>query len=281
MSFSQPTPPDPGISSAIQSNLNQNAAQATSDINRGNLSTPFGSNQYTRDGLTQSLSQPVANQVQQFQNLQDQYHQTQDQVARNAAFPLTNSFGQLYSQPADMLAMSSPLVQAQMQAFNNYQRPLWTQQESNLDSKLHNQGIGQGSTAWNNAQRGQMQSEDQAQAATLLQAEPAAFNQAMQNYALPMQTLSGLLGITAPGAAATGTQLPFTTQYMPQTQIPSANYQGAAQNQFNAQQQQFQNTMSGLGTIGSGLVGAFGLGNGGLAGLFGLGTSGAGGGGVA
>jgi hypothetical protein len=287
MSFSQPSPPDPGITAAIQSNANQNAAQAAADLGRGNLSTPFGSNQYTRDGLTQSLSQPVANQVQQFQNLQDQYHQTQDQVGRNAAFPLTSSFGQLYGSAPDFNAMTSPQVQAQMQAFNNYQRPLWTQQESNLDSKLHNQGIGQGSTAWNNAQRGQMSAEDMAQQGALMNFMPQAQNMALQAYAAPMQTLAGLLNITAPGAAgmpgaaAAGTQLPFTTAYMPQETIQPANYAGLAQNQFLGQQQQFQNTMSGLGTIGSGLVGALGLGNGGLGGLFGLGTSGAGGGGVA
>ncbi len=284
MGLGAPSPPDAGQLAGNQSNLNQQAGQYTQDLNTKNLDTAFGSNRYTNSGLTQYLSPDVQKLVGQYQNAQE--------GAGGAASSLGGLFGSLYGQGApDFNAMSSPLVKSQMDNFQKFMEPTFNRQESNLAAKLHNQGISSegggsadGNDAYANAWRSQMGNENQANISALMQFEPQAFQQAIQSYGMPIQTLTSLLGLAQPGAAAQGTQLPFTQQYTPQVNVQPANYIGAREQQFQQQQNQYQNFVSGLGTIGSGVAGLFGGPAGfgsAIGGLFGLGGSGAGGGGVA
>lgn len=273
MSLSQPKAPDAGQTTGIQSQLNQNAAQEQQVLNEKNLHSFAGDTTYTNDGVYQSLSPQIQQLLSQFQGTQGQIGGTASKLA-SSIFSNPN-----YTGTPDFTSASAPLVQSQMDAFNKYMAPTYAMQQSNLDAKLQDQGLPQGGAAWNNAQRGQALSQDQAAQAALMQFEPQAYQQAVQSYELPLQSLAAMFGMTSPGSGTQGLQLPFTQQYTPQVNLQPANYMGAAQQQFQNQQNQFQNTMSGLGGVGSAVGGMFGLNSGGLGGLFGIGAGGGGSGG--
>ncbi len=283
MSLSQPTPPDPGQLAGAQSNLIDQAAIEQQKLNTKDYTGPLGYSKYTDNGLTQGFTGAAGDIFNAYQGAQG--------GAANAASSLGQGFKDFYGKLPDFNAMTSPQVQAQMAALQQQMKPWFNQQEDVLASKLHNQGISSqgggsadGNDAYANAWRTQNQNENQTMLSGLMQFLPQAQQMAMQAYGAPMQTLAGLLGISQPGAPMSGVSLPYTTQYTPQVQTPAANYAGLAEQQFQQQQNQFQNTMSGLGTIGSGIAGLFGGPAGfgsAIGGLFGLGSQGAGGGGVA
>ena len=81
----------------------------------------------------------------------------------------------------------------------------------------------------------------QAQNQFFTQAEPLAFSQALQQYQLPLQNFASLLGMSQPqGPSYVNT---------PQAQIGSPNYQQAVQNQYTAQQQQYNNMIQGMRSV--------------------------------
>ncbi len=276
MGLGAPSTPDAGQLAGAQSNLNDQAAIEQQRLNTKNFSGPIGSSTYTNSGLTQGFT-GAANDI-------FNAYQTAQKGAGSAASSLGGLFGDFYGKMPDFNAMTSPQVQAQMKAYQDYQQPFWNMKENNLAGDLHNKGIEQGSTAGNNAWRGLYGAENQGLQGALMNFMPQAQDMALKAYGAPLQTLAGLLGISQPGAPMSGVNLPYTTQYTPQVQNPAANYMGAAEQQFAQQQKQYENFVGGLGTIGSGIAGLFGgpaAMGGAIGGLFGLGGSGAGGGGVA
>lgn len=262
MSLSQPKPPDAGLLAYTQTQMNQSAAESQRALNEQNFAGPFGGTNYTNNTVTSWLSPEMQSLVDAFQGTQGKIGAGVNTLAGNIAGNAN------YTGLPDFTSASAPLVKSQMAAFNDYMQPTYKNQLSNLQSQLAEQGITQGSDAWNNAMRGYYTSQDQANQSALMNFEPQAYSQAVQSYELPLQTLASLFGMTQPGAAVPGTQQPYATQYSPQENIQPANYMGAAQTQFQNQQQQFQNTMAGLGQLGSGLVSGAGGGNA-VSGLFG------------
>ena len=77
----------------------------------------------------------------------------------------------------------------------------------------------------------------------MTQNEGQAFNQALQQYQLPLQTIAALKG-TQPVSPVFGAT--------PAAQVQPPNYQAAAQNDFQNRQGQFQNTMAGVGQLAGG-----------------------------
>ncbi len=234
MSLSQPTPPDPATTAYYQGTLNTAAMQQAAGTNDVNVSNPFGSTEWLNAGqvnpsMTATFNEPSSTQFGLGQDITQYMHDTGD-----------------YSRVPNFTQMTEPLVQAQIAAT----APEFRMAQSNLDSRLHNQGLPQGGEAWNNAERGLATS----QAQTILGNLPMFSQLAMQNYQMPLQTIGGL------NALATGGQ--------PQTPIPTnaqanpANYAGLAEQNYQALQGQFNNTMQGISGLGSAAVtGLFGLRN--------------------
>lgn len=261
MSLSQPSPPDANATAQTQTMYNQAAAGQNQLLNEVNQNTPYGSLDYSASMSPLGIPITTASQnlSPQQQQLLDQYQGTQGQLGSEASSLAGNTAG-MYSSAPDFTSASSPLVQQQMAAFNSYMAPTYAMQQSNLNSQLQNQGIGQGSEAWTNAQRGQAQSQDQAAQSALMNFEPQAFNQAVQTYNQPLQTLAGLFGASAPQ----GVQQPFVTT--PQTQMQPANYSGLTEQNYQQQNQIYGNTMSGLFGLGSAAIKGGLFGGGGAAG---------------
>lgn len=241
MSFSQPSAPNAIDTANQQQSYNTTAARNQNQINSYDQTNPFGSQTYIADPnspsgyrLNTSLAAPM-------QSLFD----TQTGTINNAA---TNSAG-MYSNPFDLNAATGATAGLLNSWNQKYTQPIFDQQNSNLDAQLQNQGLAPGSAAYNNAKNLLARNQGDVTNQYLTQNEGQAFNQALQQYQLPLQTISALKS-TVPvtptfGATPTSTDAP-------------PNYQQAAQNQFADQQTQFQNTMGGLGQLAGGVTGMFG-----------------------
>jgi hypothetical protein len=247
-----PKPPDPTATSNAQLGFNQQAAQAQQKVNMVNQVTPFGSLAYNPDpnspgGFTSTVQ--LTPEQQKLLDTQQQTKQNFGQAAQN----ISGAYGFGAYPNIDPSSLTSKMMGWGQQ----YMQPIFDQQQSNLDAKLQNQGITPGSEAYNNAQNLQSRNVNNAYQSLFLNAEPTAFNQAIQEYQLPMQTAYSLMGAGAPVSPSSANP---TFQNTPTEQIQPPNYQGAAQNQFQAQQSQYQNMMGGIGSLLGGGIGMFGSG---------------------
>lgn len=130
-------------------------------------------------------------------------------------------------------------------------QPIFNQEQSNLNSQLAAQGITQGSTASDNAQNLFSRNINDAYNSAFANSEANAFNQSVESYQLPIQTLSTLLGQSQPGTVSS------SLTNTPQEQIQPANYEALAQQDYQSQLQNYQNSWSGIAGIGSALAGGW------------------------
>lgn len=238
--FSPPKPPDPNQVAGAQLGYGKRAAQAS----MFGQETPYGGLSWQKDptqpgGYTaqQTLS-PAEQQLLQLQ----QQGQT---GAGTAASGLGGQLAGLYGQAPniDPSAMTKQLMDWQTQ----YMQPWWNQQQSNLDASLGNQGITAGSQAYNNAQNLLSRNISDQRNQFFAQSEPLAFGQAVQQYQLPAQMESQLLGMGQPQGPS----------FVPTPQIQPPDYQQAAQQAYQGQMMNYGNMMQGLFGIPTALAGGW------------------------
>ncbi|WP_175492666.1 tail fiber domain-containing protein [Methylocapsa palsarum] len=233
-----------------------------------NQSTPYGTLTYSQTGTnpdgtpkytaTQQLSSAQQGLLNQQQATQATLGSDANQLAGNMASSLTNG--------PDL--SNDALVKKMMGWQTDYMQPTFNNQNSNLDSQLAAQGITQGSAAYDNAKRQLQQSQSGTVENAMANTENQAYNQSLSTYQNQLSTLGSLLGSSAPANLSSS----FTQT--PQEQVQPANYTGVAQQNYQNQNQQYANTMSGLFSIPSAVLGGWAQGGGvanaakGLAGLF-------------
>lgn len=252
MSFSAPSPPDPYATANAQQGLNKQTAITQAYLNNVNQITPYGNLSYTQTGTSPDGTPQFTATTQlspQEQALFDATMGTQNSVATDAGLLAKQIQGQLTHAP-DL--SNSALTQQMMNWGSQYLQPVFNNQQSNLNSQLAAQGITQGSDAWNNAQNLQSRNVNNAYENLFMQAEPLAYNQAVESYQLPISTLGTLLGEGQPGSVNQG--LVST----PQEQIQPANLESLVQQNYQSQLQNYGNSMSGIFGIGSALAGGIG-----------------------
>lgn len=234
---SAPSAPDPYESADAQLNANVIAGLITNGMGKTDVNNPYYSviNKSLGDGRWQQNIMLSPEQ----QALLDQQNSLSYNMNAQAGDTLNNLGTGKY----------------QDAVYNQYASrldPQWQTTQSNLQNQLANQGISQGSAAWNTAmdQMGRSKNDAYSQAQnqsvlTGLQARNQLVNEAM--------ALSGR------GAPQTATAPQSSS---PNIQAP--DIQGAMQNQYNAQMQQWQqqqnssnNTMNGLFSLGSAALGGW------------------------
>lgn len=245
MSFNAPNPPDPATVSDSQLAYNKIAAKAQNQNNSYNQQTPFGTLTYVTDpnspsGYTLETSLSPAQQ-----GLLDTRVGTQ-QTLGTAGNQLATNAASMYSTPFDLNAATGKTADLLNSWRQQYVQPIFNQQSSNLEAQLRNQGLTPGSEAYNNAKNLLARNQGDVTNQYLTENEGQAFNQAVQNYQLPLQTIAGLFGSSAPQSPA--------FQSTPTAQVQPPNFTQAAQNQYAGQYQNYQNTIGGLGQI-AGLAG--------------------------
>lgn len=150
--FHPPAAPDPAATAAAQSKLNKDTAISQYGLNATNQNTPFGSLSYSQNGTwadgtpkftaTQSLSPEQ-------QSLYDQNVSTQNKMAGIAGSQIDKLGGVLGTPWNPNTDVASKLSGMQ----HEFLDPEWNTREDQMRSRLANQGITEGSDAWNTENR--------------------------------------------------------------------------------------------------------------------------------
>ena len=250
-----PDPPNPQLVAAAQTQSNVETARVNAMMNRVNQVTPFGNLTYTQDPNNQDLwtaTTQLSPQEQANLNLTQQGQQIYGQTALSelgqAQGALSTPINTNYNNVRDQY------IKSQMDLIN----PQLEQQKNTLQAQLANQGVAQGSDAWNNAMRSFTQSQNQAYNQILGSAQNQVGSAIQQQIALRDQPLNEAQALLSGSQVA-----------QPQfTQVPQSNVQPtdvisaygmaqqAKQANYQAQMGQYQGKLGGMGSLAGTLGGA-------------------------
>jgi hypothetical protein len=271
MGKSSSAPPAPDYVGAAQATAsgNADAARVATAANRVNQVTPYGNLDYTQNG-TDPYGNPTWTATTSLSDIGQKLLNTQNNTSLGLGSTINSALGR--TQETMGQGFNPNLPQVGINAGQNYQdaamsrlAPQLSQQRELLTNQLVNSGIPVGSKAWQTAQMNQAQKENDLLAAnttqgfnTGLAANQQAYNQAMTNYNLPLNTLSSL---------RTGAQVQNPTfQNVPQqatttgpdllgAATATGNYNLGASNSANASSSALTGGLLGLaGTLGAGYM---------------------------
>lgn len=252
MSFSAPAPPDPYSTAMAQQQVNDSTAKYQAETNNVNQTNPYGSLTYAQTGTNPDGSPIFAANT--TLNAPEQQLFNTDVSTQNTMAGDANTLAQnLGSSLTTAPSLNNSALVNQMQGWGTQAlQPQLNQEQSQLNSTLNNQGIPQGSAAYQNAERGFSQDENMAYANLFANEEPTAYNQALSSYQAPINTLGTLLGESQPGSVNS------SLAQTPQEQIQPANEEGLVQQDYQSQVQNYQDTMAGMFGVASALAGSAG-----------------------
>ena len=268
MSLGQPSPPNPaqiaGQANAVAgqqlTDINLPAAQISQAGSNYNQSDPYGSLSYEQTG-TGPGGTPIYSSSVNLSPVQQQLlvtlQGTQQTAGTGAGSLLSAANYGMQSPTAAIGDLSSGLTQQNMQQYLAAQQPFMTTQTQQLDTQLRNQGLAPGQPAYDNAMRQLTQTQGLTVAGATAAFEPQAFQQATTEYELPAALSTQLAGFGAPANPTqqreSGAALNVQT---PNTAADLSAETTAAQNQYQAQQAQYNAMVSGLMGIGTGVIAA-------------------------
>jgi len=261
---SAPAAPDYSGAAQATAQGNLDAARVATAANRVNQVTPYGNLTYTQSG-----SDPYGNPMWTATTSLSDVGQKLLNNQNNASLGLGQTINSALGRTQDVMGQgfNPNLPQVGINAGEQYQdaymrrlRPQIEQGREALDVKLANQGIPVGSEAYKRAQMAQGQKENDLLAAattqgfgTGLSANQQAYNQAMTNYNLPLNTLNAL---------RTGAQVqnPTFVNSAQQATTAGADLLGAAQMGYNAEMGGFNAQNAAQANFNQGLMGLGGAG---------------------
>jgi hypothetical protein len=253
-----PTPPDPVKTASAQTGENIGTAVANATLNHTNQTGPDGSLTYSQSGTT-SWTDPVSGktydipsytQAQTLSPEQQAIKTQQDQAKLNLSTTAANQTGQIgamLSKPFEYTTGDHEKWAGNL--YDQLNQPKVDQNTEALRSRLSNQGLQEGSAAWDAAMRSNTQGNDNARAQFLLDSQNQGFSQAQATRTEPINEITALLT----GGQVSRPQFGAT----PTTSIPTTDYAGLVGQNYNQQLQNYQAQMS---SYGGGLGGLFGIG---------------------
>jgi hypothetical protein len=239
------------------------AAQTATAANRVNQVTPYGNLNYTQ--TRDAEGNPVWTATTTLSDIGQQLLNNQNQASLGLGGTINAALGRVQSTMGQEFNPNLPQVgiNAGEQYQDAYMRRLAPQIEQGreaLDVKLANAGIPVGSEAYNRAQMAQSQREnDLLLGATTqgfgtgLSANQQAYNQAMTNYNMPLNTLSAL-------RSGSQVQNPSFVNSSQQATTGGADILGASQMGYNAQMGDFNQQQASQQNFNQGLMGLGGAG---------------------
>jgi hypothetical protein len=267
---SPPPPPDyTGAANATAAG-NLEAARATASANKVNQVTPYGNLTYKTNGkdsygndlytATQTLSPGEQSKF-------DKNNALSNSLLDTASHGLGQVNNLLSNTSLDESKLAQPSIQGQavQDAIMHRLQPELDRQQSGLDNQLANQGIMQGSEAWNTAQRQQSNNRNDLETQAALQGINTGQAARQQGVAEQYAAQSRPLDIV--NALRTGNQVqnPSFVNVPQQANVAGPDLLGAAQGNYNAQMGQYNaaqagdnNFMSGLFNLGGSALGAYG-----------------------
>jgi hypothetical protein len=266
--MSQPSPPDPtkaigqGIQAAGETSqyINQPIAEENQAGSNYNQYDPYGSLTYTQTGTGPGGVPIYSSKVQlspQQQQLLDRLQGTQTTAGAQAGNLLAGAnYGG--ASPTDVIGnLTSGLTGQNMASYLASADPFFSTQSNQLDTQLRNQGLQPGQPAYDNAMRSLTTNQGYSVYGAAASFEPQAFQQATTEYGLPAQMALQLAQFGAPANPTsqfeTGAGLNIQT---PNTTGDIGSMVSADQNQYQAQQNQYNTMIKNLMNVAGGIVAA-------------------------
>jgi hypothetical protein len=235
-----PPAPDPRVVAEAQTKSNKETAVANAYLNRINQTNPFGSTQYSVDGTnpdgtpkfseSTTFSQPV-------QGLFDSYMGMTQGMADIGTGQL-QGLQQQYAKPFDLNTEAENRIVALQRARLD---PQMAQQDEALRNRLTNQGIREGTEAWDRALTRQGQISNDAYNSMYLGARQQGVNEALTQRQLPLNEFNAMrtgsqVGMpqfsNVPGVQQANTDIAGITQAGYQNQMAQYNAQNSQNNAF-------------------------------------------------
>ena len=256
---SAPAAPDYSGAAQATAQGNLEAARAATAANRVNQVTPYGNLDYTQSG-TDPYGNPTWTATTTLSNIGQQLLNNQNQTSLGLGSAINAQLGQVQDVMGQGFNPNLPSTgmnpgQSYQDAYMQRLAPQLAQSREATTASLANQGIAPGTQAYENAMRQQaMKENDLLLGATTQgfgvgqQANQQAYNQALTNYNLPLNTLSAL---------RTGAQVqnPSFVNSAQQATTGGADLLGASQMGYNAQMGNFNAQQAAQQGLNSGLMG--------------------------
>jgi hypothetical protein len=248
-----PPPPDPAKVAAAQTKSNKETAIANSYLNRVDQTNPFGTSDWEVVGTNPDGTPKWSQKTTFSEPLQQNF---------NTYFGLSNALGQsaqgqlgrvqeMLAKPFDLNSAAEGKINELMAARLN---PQLEQSDTALRTKLTNQGIREGTEAWDRAMTRQGQIANDARNSMWLSARQQGVNEALTQRQFPMQEFNSLFRGTQPQTPQFGS-VPGVQQA--NTDVAGITQQGYANQMaaYNAQQAQQSALMNGIFGLGKAAFG--------------------------
>lgn len=219
-SSSPPKPTPPGQTAQIQQGYNTSAGLQTQSGSMVDQFNPYGGLNYTQTGVDQ-YGNPAYAASTSFSAPQQALYNSLTGTQQQAGSLAQSLMGQNYGGPNSVLGNADSLTNQLTSQYLSAQQPQQINQLSWMDNSLRNQGIFPGTPAYDNAMRPLVQGQNLADLQAGAQFQPAAYQEAVSQYKLPLQTAEQLAMFGSP----TGPNQSFVNA--PGLNIQPANYQGA------------------------------------------------------
>lgn len=251
---STPKPPDPKETAEAQAGMNRDTALQQQQINMVNQQTPWGSLNYNQTGTTgfkdsngKWVETPTYTATTTLspeqQKILDQTQGANLNLA-TLANERSNFLKGYLSQDFDVNAETEKKL---YDLGSSRLDPRFAADEEGLRTRLANQGVQEGSAAWNTAMNNFQQSKNDAYNQLALNGRQQAFQEASYERALPLNEISSLLS----GSQVQAPQFTNT----PQASVGGVDYSGMVNSKYQADVAQSNATMGGLfgllGTVGT------------------------------
>jgi hypothetical protein len=261
---SAPAAPDYAGAAAQTAQGNLDAARAATAANRVNQITPYGSLDYTITGAD-PFGNPTWTAKTSLSDVGQQLLNNQNQASLGLGGTINAALGRVQSTMGQEFNPNLPSTgfnpgQSYQDAYMQRLAPQLQQNRDQLQQQLANKGIDIGSAAYDRAMQTQAQRENDLLATattqgfgTGLQANQQAYNQAMTNYNMPLNTLSAL-------RSGSQVQNPTFVNSAQQATTAGPDLLGAAGMQYNAQMGDFNAKQAAQQNFNQGLMGLAGAG---------------------
>lgn len=257
MALFKPDAPDPQETAAAQTGTNIATATANAYLGNVNQKTPYGTIKYKQTG-TKKVKDPTTGKTSKVPTFKvvTKLSPNQKKIQR-AGEGAQISLAETANERADFLKDYLPNNEIDTTAVENWLYDLGTQRldprfergRNDLSTRLANQGIAPGTEAYRREMDLYGQQENDAYNELALRGRGQAFNELVARRNQPINEITALLSgsqVSQPTAAPTN---------MPQ--IPTVDYAGLVQDNYNQRMQQSNQLLGGLFGLGAAGIKAF------------------------
>jgi hypothetical protein len=253
-----PPPPDPVKTAQSQAGMNVSTGISQQLLNMTNQNTPDGSLSYDQTGSSsyvdpfgKTINIPRFTATQTLSPQGQQLHDVGQQSEINLATlgrDQSARLGGLLDRPVDLNndATESRLMELGTKRLN----PQFARDEDAMRTRLINQGIRQGSDAWNTEMDDFGQRKNDAMNQLLLSGRGQAIQEQLTERNQPLNEITALM------SGSQVSQPNFVNG--PQTSVAGTDYAGAVQNNYNAQMANYQQRLAQKNAMMGGLFGLAG-----------------------